>query len=224
MAQRTIKNIEKESYPLMGKLIKAFPELFKHTEMIGIFEGVDICASFLLNSDYCETITFYENFNFTKNEKVKKKFCDLYKSWEESIPNLKIIIEDGNNFAGNSNFVLIDTTTGLDIFVKEHFKKLRKSWAVSPGYGQSFICTKNMFTLINNRTIFPILIYRDYFFYCFNRKTQKKIVNKINNFARLNFHVVEQTDDNIKFLELLEYKECDSSYFNRLEEINSGKF
>jgi hypothetical protein len=204
MARRAIKNIDKESYPLIGELIRNFPELFAHTEMIGIFEGKDICSSFLLNSEYCNSITFYENLQFTSNKKTKKQFCNLYNDWEKAIPNLTVKIENGQNFIGNSSFVLIDTTIPLAEFIQKNIDKLKNSWAVSPGYGINFVCTSQFFELIRKDKIFPILIYRDYFFYCFNQTVQKSILNKINNYIQKNLHFNKQTDHKVNFYQLLD--------------------
>lgn len=222
MAQRTIENVDKESYPLIGELIRNFPALFSNTEMIGIFEGKDICSSFLLNSEFCESLVFYENLQFTSDQKTKEKFCNLYKSWETAIPNLTVKIEDGQNFIGNSNFVLIDTTIPLDEFIQKYIDKLKNSWAVSPGYGINFVCTSQFFKLILEDKIFPILIYRDYFFYCFDQTLQKNILNTINNYIEENLFFRKQTDHKVNFYQLLDENTKHSSYYTRVQHINDN--
>jgi hypothetical protein len=215
MAQRTIKNIEKEMYPVVGKLIKRFPALFKHTEMIGIFEGTDICSSFLINSHYCRTLTFYENLEFTNDDNVKNQFLNLYKDWESTIPNLKVKIENGNNFVGNSTFTLIDTTISLPKFIEDNKDKLIDSWSASPGWGINFACTSSFVKLVSEKKIFPVLIHKDYFFYCYTKNMQQRLLNILENFIKNNLQYKLQRTENVYFYEILEHKK--SGYFERVK-------
>lgn len=184
MEKRTIKTIAHESYPKVGELIRSFPELFNVSDLIGIYKGKDMCSSFLLNSNYLKSISFYENFQFTNDKNIQEDFKKLYKSWENTIPNLTVHLKDGNNFKGGSNFVLIDTTTPLTEFIKNNRKKLRKSLAASPGFGENIPCTLEMSKCILNQKIFPILIYRDYLFYCFHKKRKQTIVDILSQHYR----------------------------------------
>lgn len=214
MEKRTIKNIEKESYPEIGNLIRNMPSLFEVSELIGIFEGKDICSSFLLNSEYLKTITFYENFQFTDNPSIQETFKSLYKSWEEQISNLKVHIENGNNFRGNSTFVLIDTTEPLSKFIENNSKKLKKSMAASPGFGVTLSSTVEMSKCIIGEKIFPIFLYRDYLFYCFSKKRQKSTIAILDFFYSNNPKVYKRTFGDIKTLYINDRPQ--TGYFNDL--------
>jgi hypothetical protein len=216
MAQRTIKNIEKESYPAVGDLIRNFPDLFKKTEMIGIFEGKDICSSFLLNNANCDSIIFYENLSFTDDINVKNQFKTLYKEWEKTVPNLTIHIKDGSEFKGYSDFVFIDTTIPLSVFIKDNFKKLTQSISASPGFGINLKCTLEMSKLILDKTIFPIFVYRDYLFYCYNQDKQLQVINLLINYYTDNKNIYEERiNHNTSFLHIKDYNI--SGYFEDIK-------
>lgn len=224
MANRTIPTVE--TYPIIGDLIRTFPELFNIIEICGVFEGTYGVSSILLNASYVSKVDMYENFAFTKNIQIRKEFSEMYNYWQHKIPNLKIHLTSGDNFYGNSNFMLIDCEN-IKTFVTRHRDKLKQTLCVSPGFLNHYDSTKNLFSAIYDKKIIPVLIYRDYLFYTLKEKQYNYVYNKISDYILQNYEC-EIIKDKFNLINVLNSDLSDSievaNYTDRIKQINDQLF
>lgn len=148
---------------ILNEFIQQCPDIFKHTEIIGVYDGSYHCKYFLNNYTFIETITFYENFSIIKNP---EEFIKIYKNWESSIPNLKIKLEDGKNFTKHSTYIHIDTSNDeLYNFVTSNWKKLKNKQCISfYAYSNNPCNTLSVSKLILEDKYFPFLLHEGIIF------------------------------------------------------------
>lgn len=138
---------------VIKELLKGFPDIFRNSEIIGVYDGDFYCKYFISNANYLENLTFYENFHSMKSP---EKFIRLYQEWESNTPNLNIKLEDGSNFSKNSTYLHIDVSnTDLYNFVKSNWKKIKNKKCISFYAFDNSPC---------NTLLVSKLILEDYFF------------------------------------------------------------
>lgn len=185
--------IPNESYPESGKLIKGLPQLFKHSEVIGVFLGNEICASFMHNAEQLDKIVFYENFAAIPDSTHQRKLVQLYKQWESEVPNLTVLLDDGINFDVTADYIHHD----MHMLNREFFDlfrdKLQNKLMSNCGFGCNPGQTMEFARYIDKQLIFPVLLYRDIMFYTFNEEKKKEIFEIMHSFllkSNLVFDVV----------------------------------
>ena len=178
-----------ERTKIIDSLIIEHSNLFKNTTIIGVFNGDEICSNFMKNYQHLNKITFYENFEFKPSDSVKSKFLKKYNKWENTIPNLRIRIEDGENFDINQNFIYI-TMGVLENELIRH-KINYNTWSGTAGFGTFFPCTYKICKLISSKDIFPIFKLEDNIFFAYNKNRRDEIYTQIlptlNNFTEVAF-------------------------------------
>ena len=170
--------LPEQLYPELGVLIKGLPQLFKHSEVIGVFLGNEICASFMHNAEQLDKIVFYENFTDIPDPKHHENLKQLYKQWESEVPNLTVLLDDGINFDVTANFVYHDMNMPLWTFFTSYGKQLKNSLIANCGFGISLSNTIVYTKYIECGLMFPIMQYRDILFYTFN-KDKKDIISEL---------------------------------------------
>lgn len=168
--------------PELGKLIKGLPQLFKHSEVIGVFLGNEICASFMHNSDQLDKIVFYENFTDIPDPIHQESLTQLYKQWETVVPNLTVSLKDGINFDVTADYVHHDMHMALSTFYRLFNETLKHSLLSNCGFGTSLSNTIEYIDYIERELIFPVMLYRDLIFYTFNKEKKNKILEMIHHF------------------------------------------
>ena len=190
--------IPNQSYPELGNLVSIVPEIFSKSEIIGVLDGVEICASILHNANKLERIRFYENFSFTDDNDVKQRFQDRYNSWQKMIPNLKVLIKDGREFDTDSTFIYHDMNMPTKTFIDEYGSSVKSSLLANCGFGNNanMKTTLHMAKLIYERIIFPVLVYRDILFYTIDENKQIEYYNIIlKALQQSEFYYIEEKLD-----------------------------
>ena len=189
-----------ERTKIIDSLIIEHSNLFKNTTIIGVFNGDEICSNFMKNYQYLNKITFYENFEFGPSDSVRLKFLAKYKNWEHNILNLKIKIEDGENFDVDQNFIYM--TMGILENESIKYKINQNAWSATAGFGTFFPCTYKICKLISSKDIFPIFKIDDNIFFAYNKKRRDEIYSQIlptlNNFTEVvfeNYKILEEFND-----------------------------
>jgi hypothetical protein len=208
--------IPEQTYPELGELIKGVPQLFKHSEIIGVFLGDEICASFMHSADHLDKVVFYENFIAIPNPKHQEHLKQLYNKWEETVPNLTVSLNDGVNFDVTSDFVYHDMHMGSDKFLDLFRKKLQNSLIANCGFGGSMCITLEYARYIDRGIMFPVLLYRDILFYTFNKEKKDELFETIHSFL-LTSNLVFDIND-YYYGKVIKLK-CIGNYDDRLEEV-----
>jgi hypothetical protein len=160
--------IPENKYPLISNWITHDSLLFKNTVMVGIYDGSDICSSFLNTANVLDKLTFYENF-FDGND-VKLK--ELYKIWQDKIPSLDFKYQDGHNIEEFADFVFTDA---YNIDYETYFldKKFKNTLFCICGYGAEIKRTVDLSCAIKNKKLFPVLLYKGFVFFANNKDHYK---------------------------------------------------
>ena len=198
--------IPNQSYPELGELIKGVPQIFKHSEIIGVFLGDEICASFMHSAKHVDKIVFYENFIAIPNSTDQANLKQLYKTWEDTVPNLEILLVDGINFDITADYIHHDMHMSKVEFFMLFKDKLQNSLMSVCGFGCAIPATLQIAKGINDKTIFPVLSYRDILFYTFNKEKKHEVFEIIHSFllsSKLVFSVeIENVYTNDRVLRL----------------------
>ena len=160
--------IREENVPV-GQIIRRLPELFHHTEIIGIYKATDICSSFLNHADVIHSQVWYENFQFLERVKdpvkARRNVEKLYADIQATVPSITILEKNGLEFEGHADFTFIDITdTSFEKFVRSNQDKLSSGWFATCGFGTSMEMTVTLSNLCELGFIEPIMIMRDNFF------------------------------------------------------------
>lgn len=174
--------IPAQMYPELGELFKGVPQLFKHSEIIGVFLGEEICASFLHSAEHLDKIVFYENFIAIPDAADQENLKQLYKTWENTVPNLEVLLVDGINFDITADYVHHDMHMSRVEFFTLFKDKLQNSLMSNPGFGRGVPATLQIAKCIDNKLIFPVLVYRDILFYTFNKEKKHEVFEIIHSF------------------------------------------
>lgn len=161
--------IPKDRYPLISSWIKEDNRLFKNTVMVGIYDGSDICSSFLNTASILDSLTFYENFFDGNDLKLK----ELYNDWQNKIPNLEFKYQDGYSIAESADFVFTDA---YNIDYETYFldSKFKNTLFCICGYGAEIKRTVDLSCVIKNKKIFPVLLYKGFVFFTNNKLHYEK--------------------------------------------------
>ena len=171
--------IPEQTYPELGGLIKALPELFKHSEIIGVFLGNEICASLMHNAALLNKVVLYENFIDIPDPQHQENLKELYSSWEAVTPNLKVSLTDGAHFDVTADFIYHDMHMALPTFVNIYRDVLKDALMGNCCFGNTIYATTEYIRCINDKVIFPVLLYRDILLYTFNEEKKDKLLELI---------------------------------------------
>jgi hypothetical protein len=189
--------IPESYYPELTKLISQLPQLFQHSEVIGVFLGNEICASIMHNASLLKKIRFYDNLSFTSDNTVKQEFLKLYSEWQTQIPNLEVLPIDGRNFDTSATFVYHDMPMTLGEFYQLYSDTLTNKLLANCGFGTVLYHTIECSRYITHKLIFPVLLYRDIIFYTIDQPTQLIYHNMIHTAliaSDLEFEIQEYAD------------------------------
>ena len=175
--------IPEQTYPELGGLINALPELFKHSEIIGVFLGNEICASLMHNAALLDKVVLYENFIDIPDPQHQENLKELYKSWEAVTPNLTVSISDGAYFDVTADFIYHDMKMALSTFVVLYKDLLKDALLGNCCFGNAIYSTTEYIDCIRGKIIFPVLLCRDILLYTFNEEKKDKLIELIS--ARL---------------------------------------
>ena len=171
--------IPEQTYPELGGLIKALPELFKHSEIIGVFLGNEICASFMHNAALLDKVVLYENFIDIPDPQHQENLKELYSSWEVATPNLTVSLTDGAHFDVTADFIYHDMHMALPTFVNLYRDVLKDALMGNCCFGNTIYATTEYIRCINDKVIFPVLLCRDILLYTFNEEKKDKLLELI---------------------------------------------
>lgn len=171
--------IPEQTYPELGGLIKALPELFKHSEIIGVFLGNEICASLMHNAALLDKVVLYENFIDIPDPQHQENLKELYSSWENSVPNLTVSLIDGINFDTTADYIHQDMHMAFSNFVMSYKDVLTDALLSSSCFGNTIYTTTEYIDCIRDKLIFPVMIYRDIVFFTFNEEKKDKLLELI---------------------------------------------
>lgn len=174
--------LPEQYYPELGALIKGLPQLFKHSEVIGVFLGNELCASFMHNAEQLDKIVFYENFVAIPKLEHQESLKKMYKVWEANVTNLTVALTDGLNFDITADYIHHDMYMAMTEFFDLFKDKLQNSLMSNCGFGCSVPTTLQFAKSIDNRTIFPVLVYRDIVFYTFNEQKKYEVFEIMHSF------------------------------------------
>jgi hypothetical protein len=169
--------IPEDRYPLLSSWINFDTALFKNAVMVGIYDGSDICSSFLNTTNVLDSLTFYENFFDGNDLKLK----ELYKDWQNKIPNLKFKYQDGYNIEECADFVFTDA---YNIDYETYFldEKFLKTLFCICGYGAEIKRTVDLSCAIKNKNIFPVLLYNGFVFFTNNQSHYKTCFESLKSY------------------------------------------
>jgi hypothetical protein len=206
--------IPEESYPELGVFIRGLPELFKHSEITGVFLGNEICASLLHSAESLEKIVFYENFFAVEDTKFQEHLQQEYVNWQSEVPKLTVKIEDGINYDRTADFIHIDINHGILPVLSGHGEELQHALLGTCGFGRDLSSTLQLSEMILSDIIFPVMLYRDLIFFTVNKDTKETIYNKVLAFLSHNSELYYSLDGNIGVIKL----ETVAPYSARLQE------
>jgi hypothetical protein len=180
-------------YNLIANLIESKSELFKNSAMIGIYDGQDICSCFLNKAKFLNTLSFYENFQDSQQQVEKERLLVLYESWKQKIPNLTIDIGDGTSNL-NSNSLDFLFTDAYNIDYKTYFlnKQFKKTCMAICGFGAELTRTVDISVCINNKELYPVLLYKGFLFFANNQDKYNELCLQIKQF--LDLHNIDYTN------------------------------
>ena len=160
--------IPDDKYPLISHWIKSDPAIFANTTMVGIYDGSDICSSFLNTANVLDSLTFYENFFDGNDLKLK----ELYNNWQTEIPNLEFKYQDGYIIDEIADFVFTDA---YNIDYETYFldSKFKNTLFCICGYGAEIKRTIDLSCAIKNKKLFPVLLYKGFVFFANNNDHYK---------------------------------------------------
>jgi hypothetical protein len=186
-----------EDMPQFGKLIRACPELFMHSEILGIYMATDICSSFLHHADVLSTQTWYENFQFLTRSRdpasADVKARDLYREIQKAAPSIRILEQSGMEFEGGKNFTFIDIVDmPIHKFVERNREKLAGGWFATCGFGPSFEQTKYIVSMVNSGVATPLMIVRDNIFLTLDRQRASYYTERIKAGLPESMYVIER--------------------------------
>lgn len=179
---KNISMIPEIKHKLIFDLVISNPEIFKNTSMIGIFDGQDICSCFLNSAHVLNKLKFYENFQ-DSDENSQEKLLNLYSNWQQQISNLEIIIGDGTENLDYSGLDFL-FTDAYNIDYRTYFlnNKFDNTLLAICGYGAELARTIDLSVIIDNKKIFPVMLYNGFLFFTNNIEKHTEIYTKFKTF------------------------------------------
>ena len=168
-----------QCYPELGALISGLPQFFKHSEVVGIFLGGEICASLMHNTYLLDKVVLYENFIDIPDPQHQENLKEIYQGWENSVPNLTISLTDGAYFDTTADYIHQDLHMALSTFVMLYKDVLTDALLSSSCFGNTIFDTTEYIDCIRDKSIFPVLIYRDMVFFTFNEEKKNTLLELI---------------------------------------------
>jgi hypothetical protein len=171
--------IPEQTYPELGALINGLPQLFKHSEVVGIFLGNEICASLMHNTYQLDKVVLYENFIDIPDPQHQENLKEIYQNWENSVPNLTVSLIDGINFDTTADYIHQDMHMAFSNFVMSYKDVLTDALLSSSCFGNTIYATTEYIDCIRDKLIFPVMIYRDMVFFTFNEEKTNRLLELI---------------------------------------------
>ena len=162
-------------HALIADLIELTPSLFNKTAMVGIYDGQDICSCFLNSASKLESLHFYENFHDAITVESKNHLLNKYSEWQSAIPNLTISIGDGTLLSKNHS-VDFFFTDAYNIDYRSYFldSQFDNTLIAMCGYGAAIERTVSISVCIDNRELFPVMLYNGFLFFTNSQTHYKK--------------------------------------------------
>jgi hypothetical protein len=171
--------VPEQCYYELGELIKGLPQLFKHSEIIGVFLGNEICASLMHNATLLDKVVLYENFIDIPDPQHQENLKEIYQGWENSVPNLTISLTDGASFDTTADYIHQDMHMAFSKFVMLYKDVLTDALVSSSCFGNTIQATTEYIQGIQDKVIFPVLLYRDMIFFTFNEEKKNTLLELI---------------------------------------------